>query len=120
MAHLEKVTAVALRGSNLKLEKKNGLIIERNISEARMAELGVLSWFQWPCEVKRMPWTISEWREVSYIREGRVIVEVKGKEGSVEIGPGDLITFPAKMEIIWEVVETVDTLNARVEPDDEL
>ena len=71
---------------------------------AELAGLGVDSWATWTCGISEFPWHCDE-RETCYILEGRVTVETGGEKS--EIGPGDLVTFPAGLSCTWRVHEPI-------------
>ncbi len=73
--------------------------------EKRLAELKVHSWPIWTKEVSRFDWYYSE-TEVCYFLEGRVIVELPNG-GKIEIGKGDLVTFPKGLSCVWDIKEPV-------------
>lgn len=52
-----------------------------------------------------MPWAYVE-AETSYIIEGRAIITPEGGD-PVEISKGNLVTFPAGMSCIWNIIELV-------------
>ncbi len=75
--------------------------VERTPSKETLDELGVSRWDIWEKEVSTFPWTYDE-REVCYLLEGHVVVTPDGGE-PVEIGKGDLVTFPKGMSCTWEI-----------------
>jgi hypothetical protein len=75
--------------------------IERNPSEERLEELGVESWPIWTKEVSEFPWEYDE-SETCYFLEGDVVVTPEGGE-PVQVGKGDLVTFPKGMSCTWDV-----------------
>lgn len=79
--------------------------IEREVAEARLAQLGVRGWPVWTKEPSRFPWTYDE-PETCYFLEGDVIVTPEGGE-AVRVGQGDLVTFPAGMSCTWDVRSAV-------------
>ena len=48
-----------------------------------------------------IPWT-PEQRETVHILEGSVRIEVTGRP-PLELGPGDIASFPAGLEMTWHV-----------------
>ena len=68
-------------------------------------ELGILSWPIWSCEQSVFPWTYDE-REVCLVLEGEVTVTPKGG-GPVTIVAGDLVSFEAGLNCIWQVHSAV-------------
>lgn len=79
--------------------------IEKNVTEERLEEMGVRSWPIWTKEVSEFPWSYDE-EETCYFLEGKVVVTPVGGE-PVEIGAGDLVTFPAGLTCTWKVLEPV-------------
>jgi len=77
--------------------------VEKNPSQDRLNELDVRSWPTWSKEVSEFPWEYDT-TEVCYIVEGRVVVTPDGGE-PVEIGPGDLVTFPKGVSCTWKVTQ---------------
>lgn len=79
--------------------------IEHNPDDARLNELGVLSWPLWTKEVSSFPWSYSE-KETCYFLEGDVEVVPDGGE-PVNMGAGDLVIFPAGLSCTWTIREPV-------------
>jgi len=71
----------------------------------RLKQLGIEDWSPWECQPSTFPWEYDD-RETAYVFEGRVTVETDdGKK--VEIGPGDLVTFPKGLKCRWTVHEKI-------------
>jgi uncharacterized cupin superfamily protein len=70
-----------------------------------LEELGVFDWPVWTKEVSEFPWTYDA-EETCYFLEGRVIV-TPGGGAPVEVGAGDLVTFPRGMRCTWKVIQPV-------------
>lgn len=68
-------------------------------------ELDVKSWSIWSHEAADFPWFYGE-AETCYFLEGKVTVIPSNGE-SVEMGKGDLVTFPKNMECRWIIHEAV-------------
>jgi len=79
--------------------------IEKNPTEQRLQELGVFQWDVWSKGITSFPWHYDE-QEVCYITKGSVRVTPEGRE-PVLVGKGDLVTFPAGMSCVWEVLEPI-------------
>jgi hypothetical protein len=75
--------------------------VERNPDAARLQSLGVSSWGIWTKEVSKFPWTYDE-QEMCYFLEGDVVVTPNGGE-PVQIGKGELVTFPAGLSCTWDI-----------------
>lgn len=81
------------------------IIIDRNPSAEKMAELGVETWPIWTKEVSSFPWTYAG-EETCLFLEGDVVVTPDGGE-PVQMGKGDLVTFPDGMSCHWEIRSAV-------------
>ncbi len=79
--------------------------IEHNPSEEKLKASGVFSWPVWTKEASEFPWTYDE-EETCYFLEGDVVVTPEGGE-PVEMGKGDLVTFPASMSCTWKIRKDV-------------
>ena len=79
--------------------------VDRQPSEEHLNRLGVFSWGIWTKEVSEFPWTYDE-AETCYFLEGDVVVTPAGGE-PVEMGKGNLVTFPAGMSCIWNIRKDV-------------
>jgi uncharacterized cupin superfamily protein len=79
--------------------------IEHNPEDGRLKEIGVSDWPTWEKEVSEFPWTYDE-PETCYFLEGDVVVTPQGGE-PVEMGAGDLVTFPAGMSCTWKIRRNV-------------
>lgn len=74
-------------------------------TEEQLEWLDVLNWPIWTKEVSEFPWTYDE-QETCYFLEGDVIVTPDGGQ-PVQVGKGDLVTFPAGMSCTWKVKSDV-------------
>lgn len=81
------------------------LRIEKNPEPKRLEELGVSNWPIWTKEASEFPWTYGS-EETCYFLEGDVVVTPDGGE-PVEMGKGDLVTFPAGMSCTWKIRKAV-------------
>ena len=79
--------------------------IEHQPDEHRLEELGVRQWPIWTKEASIFPWSYDA-SETCYFLEGDVIVTPDGG-APVQMGKGDLVTFPRGMSCTWEVREDV-------------
>jgi len=77
------------------------IVVERGPAEERLEELGVRGWPVWTKEPSTFPWSYGE-PETCFFLEGDVVVTPEGGE-PVQVGKGDLVTFPAGMSCTWEV-----------------
>ena len=75
--------------------------VERNPDDGRLQELGISGWPIWTKEESQFPWSYDT-EETCYFLEGDVVVTPDGG-GPVEMGKGDLVTFPAGMSCTWEI-----------------
>jgi uncharacterized protein len=83
----------------------SGIKVEHEPSEARLSELGVREWPLWSKEVSDFPWSYDA-EETCYFLEGEVVVTPEGGK-PVQIGKGDLVTFPTGMECTWQIKKPV-------------
>ena len=79
--------------------------IERNPEQHRLKEMGVSDWPTWNNEVSEFPWSYDE-QETCYFLEGDVVVTPQDGD-PVEMGAGDLVTFPAGMACSWKIRKSV-------------
>jgi uncharacterized cupin superfamily protein len=75
--------------------------IVRKPAEAALAKQGVRSWPIWTKEVSEFPWTYDS-AETCFFLEGDVLVTPDGGE-PVQVGAGDLVTFPKGLSCTWRV-----------------
>jgi uncharacterized cupin superfamily protein len=81
------------------------IIIEQNPSQTKLDKLGVPNWPIWTKEASEFPWYYDQ-TETCYVLEGHVIVTPDGG-APVEIGHGDLATFPQGMSCTWQITEDI-------------
>lgn len=79
--------------------------VEHQPSPENLNQLGVYTWPIWEKEVSKFPWTYDS-QETCYFLEGDVIVTPDGGE-AVQMGKGDLVTFPSGMSCTWEITTNV-------------
>ncbi|MBD2457036.1 cupin domain-containing protein [Nostoc sp. FACHB-87] len=79
--------------------------IEHQPSQEYLNNLGVFTWEIWEKEVSQFPWTYDT-EETCYFLTGDVIVTPDGGQ-AVQMGKGDLVTFPAGMSCTWEIISNV-------------
>jgi len=79
--------------------------IERNPDDSRLQELGVKDWPIWTKEESEFPWSYDT-PETCYFLEGDVVVTPDDGE-PVEMGAGDLVTFPTGLSCTWNVRKAV-------------
>lgn len=75
--------------------------IEHQPNQENLEKIGVFKWPIWTKEVSEFPWTYDE-SETCYFLEGEVIVTPENGE-PVQVGKGDLVTFPSGMSCTWKV-----------------
>lgn len=80
--------------------------VEHKPSPAKLEVLGVEGWPIWRREPGRFPWRYAQ-TETCYIMKGRVIVTPEGGE-PIQLGRGDLVSFPAGLACTWEIQEAVE------------
>ena len=73
-------------------------------SQAQLKELGVTGWPIWTKEVSTFDWQYED-QEICYFLEGEVTV--KTDQGSVQLRPGDLVTFAKGLSCTWQVTKPV-------------
>lgn len=83
----------------------SGIMIERQIGEERLRDLGVHGWPVWSKEPSEFPWTYDE-TETCYLLAGKVVVTPEQGE-AVEFGKGDWVVFPRGLSCTWKILETV-------------
>lgn len=79
--------------------------VEHQPTQERLNQLSVFSWPIWTKEVSEFPWTYDS-QETCYFLEGDVIVTQSDGQ-TVQVGKGDLVTFPAGMSCTWNVKSDV-------------
>lgn len=80
------------------------IIIEKNLTEERKAELGIAGWEVWECPVTEFRLDFDDETERSYILEGEIVVTPDGGE-AVTIVPGDYVIFPQGLTSMWQVTK---------------
>ena len=80
--------------------------IERQADASTLEAQGVFNWPVWGKEASVFPWTYDS-AETCYFLAGDVTVTPEGGE-PVQMGKGDLVTFPAGMSCTWEIREAVE------------
>ena len=73
-------------------------------NEDRLEELTIVTWPIWTKERSTFDWHYDQ-QETCYFLEGEVTV--KTDQGEVQIGKGDLVTFPQGLSCTWHVNEAV-------------
>lgn len=81
------------------------ILYEHNPAPGKLDVLGVEEWPIWEKEVSTFPWNYTR-TEVCYILEGKVIVTPDDGE-PIELGRGDLVTFPQGMSCTWDIKEAI-------------
>lgn len=80
------------------------IIVEKNLSEEKIRELGIKSWPVWECDISTFDWHYDK-KEECYFLEGSVVVETD--EGNVQFGEGDFVVFPKGLSCKWKVLKPV-------------
>ena len=70
----------------------------------QLENLKIKTWPIWTKEPSKFDWHYDE-QEICYFLDGDVTVETK--DGSVNFGKGDLVTFPQGLSCVWHVKKTV-------------
>ncbi len=91
--------------THLEEDHMNVIQIEHNPNQERLKELGISNWPIWTKEVSTFPWSYDT-QEICYFLEGEVRVTPDGEE-SIDMGKGDLVTFPQGMSCVWEIRKDV-------------
>ena len=82
------------------------ITVEKNPEQSRLDTLGVSKWPTWQKEVSTFDWTFPE-QEIAYILAGECVITPK--DGApVSFGKGDLVTFPAGLNVSWQVIQPLD------------
>jgi len=81
------------------------ILFEHNPAPGKLDVMGVYDWPIWEKEVSTLPWTYDA-QETCYILAGKVIVTPDGGE-PVDLGEGDLVTFPKGMSCTWAIKEPI-------------
>ena len=71
-----------------------------------MRSLSPREWPVWEEDVSQFEWHYDE-RETCYMPEVRVRVEPTDGGAPVELGPGDIVTFPEGLDCTWKVQRPV-------------
>lgn len=79
--------------------------VEHQPSFEYLNELDVFNWPIWEKEISQFSWTYDD-QETCYFLAGNVIVTPNGGQ-AVQMGKGDLVTFPAGMSCTWEITSDV-------------
>jgi uncharacterized protein len=83
----------------------NQIRVEHHPDPERLQSDGVFDWPVWTKEVSEFVWNYDE-TETCYFLEGDAVVTPRDGR-PVEIGKGDLVTFPSGMSCKWKVRKPV-------------
>ena len=83
----------------------NSIRIQHAPEQSSLKAMGVFSWPIWEKEASTFPWTYDA-SETCYFLEGDVVVTPKDGE-PMQMGAGDLVTFPSGMRCTWEIRKAV-------------
>lgn len=86
-------------------EQQTKITVEHQPSPERLEALGVANWSIWTKEASEFPWTY-DMQEICYILAGEVTVTPDHGE-AVNLGKGDLVTFPAGMSCTWNITKDI-------------
>ena len=84
----------------------DSIIIEHNVSPAKLDVLYVEDWPIWTKEISEFEWEYDK-AETCYIVEGEAIVTPVGQE-PVTITEGDIVNFPKGMKCTWKITEAIE------------
>lgn len=79
--------------------------VDKNPEQQHLQQLQITSWPVWTKEISDFPWFYDE-EETCYFLEGDVVVTTEDGQ-TVEVGKGDLVTFPAGMACRWQIRQNV-------------
>ena len=79
--------------------------VVKNPAEEQLKERGVFEWPIWTKEASEFPWSYDD-SETCYFLEGEVTVIPENGE-PVQMGKGDLVTFPKGMSCTWKIRKDV-------------
>ena len=77
----------------------------RKPTKEELKALNVQNWSPWDCDPSSFDWEYAD-KETCYVLEGKV--KVTTEEGEVEIGKGDLVTFPKGLKCVWKVEKRIE------------
>ena len=79
--------------------------VDKNPEQQHLQQLQITSWPVWTKEISDFRWFYDE-EETCYFLEGDVVVTTEDGQ-TVEVGKGDLVTFPAGMACRWQIRQNV-------------
>ena len=79
--------------------------VVKQVTKEEIERQGIPGWGIWSKEESRFPWTYDA-TETCYFLEGEVVVIPEGGE-PVQMGKGDLVTFPKGMSCTWDIRKAV-------------
>jgi uncharacterized cupin superfamily protein len=79
--------------------------VEKKPTQVHLQALGVKNWGIWTKEASEFPWHYDS-QETCYFLEGDVVVTPESGD-PVQMGKGDLVTFPAGMSCTWQILKDV-------------
>lgn len=84
----------------------NTILVEHNVTPAKLDVLYVEDWPIWTKEVSEFEWTYDK-TETCYIVEGSAIVTPVDQD-PVTINEGDMVVFPKGMKCTWKITEAIE------------
>jgi len=84
----------------------NAILIEHNVTPAKLDVLYIEDWPLWSKEVSEFDWTYDN-TETCYVIEGKAII-TPVNEDPVTIESGDLVIFPKGMKCVWKIIEPLE------------
>ncbi len=82
----------------------DSIIVERQISQEKVAEMKISSWITWKKEPSTFVWQFPE-QETIYVTKGEVWVTPDNSSQSVLIKKGDFAIFAAGLRCVWKVTQ---------------
>lgn len=84
----------------------NKIMIEHNVTPAKLDVLFVDDWPTWSKEVSEFDWHYDQ-KETCYIIEGKATITTEDGE-SITINAGDMVFFPEGLKCTWKIIEPIE------------
>ena len=82
------------------------ILIEHNVTPAKLDVLYVDDWPIWTKEISEFDWEYDT-TETCYIVEGEAVVTPEDGE-PVTIKSGDMVIFPKGLKCVWKIIEPIE------------